>query len=428
MTIAKDLLIENKMKIFRLLCLLFLVSCCLTIQAKINTALPYHGHPDENFMIFNDIHFDADLKHPMSIDPKNRNPENDLDKKTLNQLFKLIETNILEGKIQKPAFILVLGDNVGHKRQSKQSAANDEIYIFKKLKQTFPNIPKFYVFGNEDSLYKNYGPFQTSKSYPQSPYQLAIISGWKNGFLSTGLRCRNNNKSDFPCLIWENKTQGYYIALLRKHLELIVLNSILFSVHLVNVKNNVARDELIWLRKSLENAYKNHNDVLLAMHISLGKNIYDDTDFWFRNDEEAFLKIIDKHHANILAILVAHTHMEELKLIINPQHYKIPIIYTAALSTSHGNAPSLKIFNLKKNNHAWHLADYVTYRFSLDNNNTLALKPLYDFDHYYCRHFDSDMRVCLSDITAKKVAFYYTAGNPKFYPKLNYQKDIIISR
>jgi sphingomyelin phosphodiesterase acid-like 3 len=80
------------------------------------------------------------------------------------------------------------------------------------------------------------------------------------------------------------------------------------------------------------------------MHIPPGKNVYDNSSFWLPKEEAIFFKIISRYHDRIIGILVAHTHAEELKIIKDVSNKNINGVYFTAASTTHGNAPSVKIF------------------------------------------------------------------------------------
>jgi sphingomyelin phosphodiesterase acid-like 3 len=181
-----------------------------------------------NFLVISDLHIKYISSRKMDFAPKTQAIYNDLDFKTFKKLIKEINKNIenknIENKnILKPEFIIILGDVQGHVRIFDDIEKN-EARIFKALSRQFLHTPIFYIFGNNDSLQKNYGSFMFNNV---SPYKIAMnSSGWKNGFLSTGNKCNRNKQ---PCIINQNLTGGYYSAYIAKKLRMVALNSVVFS-------------------------------------------------------------------------------------------------------------------------------------------------------------------------------------------------------
>src|SRR3990167_5400324 len=381
---------------------------------------------ESNFLVFNDIHLDQSDWLPMTINPSIPNPLNDLDQGRFETMLSLINTNIKNGIVPKPQFILILGDISGHARVIPDSAIKNESVVFSKLKAHFEHTPIFYIFGNNDSLKANYGPFydRTLSGRDKSPYDVAIShSGWLDGFLSTGAHCKPKH-SRYPCLISEDPVNGYYSAYLHNKLRLIALNSVLFAEIRGPITKNAETDQLQWLSAQLESAKINHESVLIAMHIPPGNNAYDHSSFWFPREQANFLKSVKIYRHTIIGLLAAHTHAEELKVIKASPHQIIGGLYiTAALSTSHGNAPAIKTFYFSKRNGQWLLSNYQTFNF-LQTNGKLTLNKLYDYQRYYCNHHETNVTACLDQISIAKMKKYYSAGNPNFDGIIGSPNDI----
>jgi sphingomyelin phosphodiesterase acid-like 3 len=363
----------------------------------------------ERFIVISDIHLKTAQTNAMDIDPKGTSRQNDLDLNTSKALFSLIAP-----AIQKlhPDFILITGDIAGHRiiTQSK-ATAQDEKTVFQSLSTYFPAIPVFYVFGNNDSLQNDYGAFTEAGN---SPFKIAVASGWKDGFLSTGAFCKNHSA---PCLIEENKQEGYYSAQLTQQLRLIGLNSVAFAVQ--GPDKNTAVRELAWLQQSLAAAQKAHQSVLIAMHIPFGKNLYDGTPFWDPSIEQSFLALYKQYQATITGVLVGHTHMEELKLIQDNHQTIGAEYYTAGLSTSHGNSPSFKLFSFSKEaSTPWQFNNYTTYEIHETSNHSLTLGVAYDFKYYYG---------ALSKVTLKALEKRYTVDNPHFNVMLTHPEGLVVN-
>ena len=379
-----------------------------------------------NFLVITDIHLDQSDWFSMTINPSIPNPLNDLDPKTFKKLMRDIHQNIKNGTVDKPQFILILGDISGHLRLHAHSVINNESAVFHELDTIFSPTPIFYVFGNNDSLLANYGPF-SDPHYPgqdKSPYDIAQSQGsWRNGFLSTGIQCKSK-QIKFPCLIIEDSVNGYYSAYLNTKLRLIALNSVLFSVKRNRVSDNAATNQLAWLAAQLASAQKNHESVIIAMHIPPGNNIYNHSPFWVASDQALFLKLIKTYQPTIIGLLASHTHAEELKVIkTSPNQIIAGLYFTAALSTSHGNAPSIKTFYLSKNNKQWLMSNYKTFYF-LQTGSGIKLKTLYNYQHYYCDHHETNLSACLDKITATPMKKYFSSGNPNFEGVIGSPNDI----
>lgn len=371
----------------------------------------------ENFLVISDPHLNTHVSHQMDINPAKQDQNNDLDKTTFNTLLKTLTQ---ETTLPKPKFILLLGDIVGHERLTETTVFDSETEVFEKLKTHFPDIPIFYIFGNNDSFDANYGPFTTSPN--KSPYLVATLSGWQNGFLSSGTLCEK--EKHFPCLLNEDANNGYYSAYLEPKLRLIALNTVLFSPRRVNVTEQDAQIELAWLEKQLVAAESNQESVLLAMHIPPGNNVYDHSSFLLPNDNAALLKIIQAYKHIIIGSLASHTHMEELKILKNVNNQIIgDVLFTAGLSTSHGNAPTVKTFYLAKNDTAWELTNYQTFHFT----DTKTLQSLYNYNQTYCEsQTKSNIMRCLDKVTLDKFKSYFSAGNPNFAGEIKSPEDIFI--
>mgnify|MGYP003578885083 CR=1 FL=1 len=372
---------------------------------------------ENNFLVISDIHLNQASLHAMAISPAKGNEENDLDQATFEKIISEIDRNIKNGIVAQPNFIIVLGDILGHMRASFDSVLKSESAVFSVLKKNFPHTPIFYTFGNNDSLKTNYGPFEDSNRSDQykSPYNVAKLNGgWTDGFLSTGTICKNK-ESNFPCIITEDTTNGYYSAYLKSRLRLISLNSLLFSPNRIQVNEQNAMEELQWLEGQLKIARSNQESVLISMHVPPGNNVYDHTNFWLPKEQALFLKMVKTYQYTIIGLLASHTHAEELKVIKDSSKRTIAGIYMiAALSTSHGNEPSVKTFYFLKRKGQWLLTNYETFHFSVDHSNLLFNK-LYDYKNYYCKPGQKNgLFQCLDNITANKMKKYFSAGNKNF--------------
>lgn len=360
-----------------------------------------------NFMIISDIHLDSHKQSAMPIAPKKARFTHDLDNTTFQRIIARTADEINQGSIAKPDFILMLGDIVGHHRATNQDVYNSESVVFSTLQQQFPNTPKFYVFGNNDSFERNYGKFTASDG--SSPLSVAKQSGWRHGFLSTGKNCKGSSTQ--PCLITTNTQRGYYAAYLAPKLRLLALNSVAFSVTNKTTSDKARREQLTWLAQQLQTAQQQHETVLIAMHIPVGDDAYNHSSFWRAPYQQEFIDLIAQHHAQIQAVLVGHTHFDELRLLRNAQGDVIGSqIFTAALSTSHGNSVGLKTFALTQDaKQQWHLANYYAYGFAGDLSH-LNFISLYNYANYYVgKSVIAEINTALDFFDNGKMRRYYKA-------------------
>lgn len=374
---------------------------------------------DRHFLVLSDAHVDSLSKHHMQLNLSGQYVYNDLDVPSFQLLLDNMTDGIQRGTVPKPKFIVFLGDLVGHVRFTPHFALNSETLFFTQLTKKFPNTPIFYIFGNNDSIQKDYGPFSSPNGKNQwiTPLDVAKSTGqWKGNFLSTGVVYQKTN-SEFPCIIEENQRDGYYAAYLEPSLRLIALNSVVFSsLYTEGREQKAAADQLNWLKLQLNEAARQRESVLLAMHIPPGINVYNDKAFWTTATNAQFLTLIKQHHSIIMAILAAHTHKEEVKVIQDSSHHNLAGVYMqAALSTAHGNAPSFRTYSYAKNNQQWQLTNYVTYHFIKNNHAGMILKTLYDYRHYYCNNSNESMLQCLHHITLEKLQRYFLAGNESYH-------------
>lgn len=356
-----------------------------------------------NFLVISDIHLNNHSKHQMQLAPKTETIRNDLDLITYLSFLKLTKKNINAGLINKPSFILLLGDLQGHKRYQNDVTLSEST-IFKTISETFTNTPVIYIFGNNDSPQKNYGKFSYNNI---SPFTIANnSSNWKNGFLSTGTICKTQNM--YPCLSSQNQQNGYFTLKLGPKLKLIGLNSVLFSIN-NNFKSD-AKEEIMWFGKQLKIAKQKHEQTLIAMHIPPGYSIYNNQKFWRDDEFEQFIKIIYQYSDLIIGMLTGHTHQEEMK-ILTTKSAKLGAYSTPALSTAYGNTPIIKNFLLSKSSKKWHIKNYLTYKF-VTKNNLLVLSKIYDFQNVYCKNKTDDINTCLKNANINKAKKYLSGDNP----------------
>lgn len=364
-----------------------------------------------SILTVSDIHLNTVMQHRMQIDPKGYDKKNDLDKHTFLSLVQLIKSHLGHAGLPKaPDLVLYLGDAVGHTdlmHGSRQPYVVHSIAsIDHMLLNLFPKTPVVIVMGNNDSYERDYGRYFFDGV---SPFTIAKTVGFKNGFLSTGVYCAKDDKSVYPCLLGQNEKYGFFSLKLKPTLVLLGVNSVMFSVK-HHAKKAVIQAQLDFIQSTLKQAQQEKESVVIAMHIPVGSNTYNGHPFWQSGPEQAFLKLLLSYQDVVRGVLVGHTHMDELK-VLNLKGKLLGEYYTAALSTSHGNSPSLRRYDLKENQGQWYLNNYETYQIH-KKNKQLMLTPFYRFSKQYCGHHSVvDINQCLGAITFKEIWPQYTVGN-----------------
>ncbi len=357
-----------------------------------------------NLLSLSDIHVGIDKKTKMALAPKRVTIKNDLDAKTFQLLLTSLKAAIKQQQFKKPDAILLLGDMVYHRLWlSEAKIKANLIFAYQNILNTFPDIPVINVFGNNDSLAGDYGPYHIPGN---GMVQVTRAAGFKSPFLSTGLRC--SEKRVYPCLVSSDSTLGQFDIKLSHKQHLLGLNSVLFSTQRHDVQNVTADKALNFLQSALFKAQKNNNTVLIAMHIPVGRNLYDDKFFWLKHPRERFLSLVHQYRDTIELILGAHTHKEEIKLIKHHQKIIAAEVYVPGLSTSHLNLPGAKYFYLNDDG----FIDFKTLVY-MNTAKGSQWQALYQFKQYYCpKQKSPTLSSCLAKVNLAKMLKYYTLGNP----------------
>lgn len=351
-----------------------------------------------NFLVFSDMHLDIYPKtNPVVINPLETTNNKNIDKASFDKLFnKIVEENIPTKTT--PNFIISLGDVNAHNASRYPGYKQKDLYTaFIKLDSVFPLTPKFNIFGNNDSPEKNYGLYLDGE---YSPYNtLMSEAGWKDGFLSSGVACESN-PSAYPCinkLSDSNKTYGYFTAYVQKDLKLIAMNSVLFSSSKYTPSHVGADEELEWLNSELQNSVQKNENVLIAMHIPMGKG-------WLDEYNEKFADVMSNVKPGLLiGILAGHSHVNELRVIrlVDAKRKTldvVPMIMTPGIAPVEINAPGFRNFIFTKKNNRWAIQDIVTYSFQQKlPEDPISLVEYYKFDEAYCPGMDVTVSECLKN-------------------------------
>ncbi|KTC70222.1 Acid sphingomyelinase-like phosphodiesterase [Legionella birminghamensis] len=364
----------------------------------------------ELFLI-SDPHLDVTLRKTTNINPP-ADLRNELDQRSYQTLISKMGEQVDLRLTAKPS-VVILGDLPAHNGYSRKTSRDDINAVFEPLYERLNPASIFYVFGNNDSLQRNYGPF----SYrDESAYTLMqAVTGNGGGFLSTGRKCPYNGEA---CVSIENTKYGFYSAYLGDHLKLVSLNSVSFvSRPGFSPSRDGAKEQMKWLESQLKSSRAKHNSVVLAMHVP--------PQSWEPEYQDSFKKIIKAYPEVVIGMMAAHSHFDEIRaMTIGNKSYVIPIVYSAGLGVDHGNASSFKTLSFSRQSASspWRLKDYVTYHFIGKTASSSQLLPYYDFNQAFCGKSSGEtVSECLKkhinnnkfdSSTSTLMSKHYTAGNP----------------
>jgi hypothetical protein len=245
-------------------------------------------------------------------------------------------------------------------------------YLFMKLKDALPSTIIFYAVGNNDSEEGDYvanikGPFynhlsKTLTTLLPKPYH-------------------NQFKKQFAY-------GGYYNFPLSKKLDLIVLNSTIFSIKRQghHIKEG-ANAQYAWLKSNLENLKKQHKHAIIAMHIPLAINIYaslgGQSEYFFKEKEhKRLLSLLNPYHDTVIGIMTGHVHADTFFLFGN-KNLKIMQTGIPSISPIFGTNPSFKVYQVDLKNSQ--IRNYQSYYFS-PQLETAFWRKGYDFNQHYQPH------------------------------------------
>lgn len=267
------------------------------------------------------------------------------------------------GSATPPQFVVYTGDLPAHNttQGATQSDCNGEsgktqtsahlvnvktlvgsiFALFKK----YPDIPFFYLPGNNDGLRCDYCSFDDV----QQGIFLTQMAQDSLPAIHADANCGNP-----PCIVDSQISAGYYSALAMPGLRLILLNSVIFGKKYIERDSICQLDagnrQMTWLRGQLASASKNGEKVYLAMHIPPGMDAHSGHPTWANISGQTpwlnqFLGMVDSNQSTISGILYGHTHMDELRRLYNLSQTQITEIAISApgISPVDGNNPGFKL-------------------------------------------------------------------------------------
>lgn len=270
-------------------------------------------------------------------------------------------------KSHKIGFVILGGDYIVHDLKELyfkyRPHANDEnfekfaaklfSYVSLALKKSIAPVDAYMAVGNNDTFDEHY---TSTASFYQTmgPVWASLIHDEKQQAMMKRTFLKN----------------GYYAIDAAKNLKLVVLNSTFFSPKCSTNYGTEAKEQLIWLRETLQTAATNQQKVMIVAHIPAGVDVYDTLHkkqislLWREEYITEFYAIIEEFNHSITALLTGHLHadwMQSQKL----GKSKLFMTSIPSISPQFGNNPGYKLY--KFNQQTFQLDDYKVYYYPINN-------------------------------------------------------------
>jgi predicted phosphodiesterase len=367
---------------------------------------------DNTFLAITDIHLSAGKISDIGYGQDTNDPLWD---STLRKMGRL-------NYEQLPQFILLLGDLPAHgDRPNSEKNIGTVLRGFSSLpaiKDT--QLPVFFVFGNNDSLVRNYGPFSNGSTnlFSLDPeHNSPENKGWPALNANTDCvksprrACTYTTSSPMPVDHAEDmayaQTRGYYSAYplgTAYRLRFISLNSIIFSHEYFQTGEaqlKDAQEQMDWLASQLQSAQKNGEAVYIAMHIPVGTDAFNHgDDMW--NDtlllknglrfRDNFLALMSQYKEQVRTVVTGHTHLNELRALYADQaltSLSILGVGVPGITPNHYNNPGMQVYSY---NRSYQLTEAKTYF----NTPNLSQWDNYSFQNDYACAKNTTMLQCVS--------------------------------
>ena len=295
-------------------------------------------------------------------------------------LIVLSLSSIKQNRGSSP-FIIFTGDILGHylpqqfyKQINGTTSPRDDVdvaamkaftdkavtFFMQQVRAAAGDIPVLFALGNGDS-YTGLGPDSTFLANTAELYYTQFMNG----------------TVDHQTFIDSFKGGGYYAAEpIGANLMVIGLNTFEFSpsnaYFNTTTTGPAVAAELAWLDTTLALAQSKGKKVWLLMHVPPGVDKYStaqavDADghiasavmMWDQSYQADFLRIIAKYPGLIAQTFVAHTHMDEYRIISSDTVG----ITTPSIAPYFGDNPAYKIFTISRE--TWKAIDYTSLNYDL---------------------------------------------------------------
>lgn len=265
----------------------------------------------------------------------------------------------------RPDFIVLLGDNVGHQyfRQDGSAVSNATAVVLQEMKRVFPDVPVIPVLGNHECHPVEYLDFDNYTNFVYTE----IVDKF-NIFVPRGK-------------LEEFKEKGFFaIEFPDQNVKFISVNSQIldgFNVYLMGV-TTYPWDFLRMLARELYRSEKAGQKVILLNHIEI-------TDYFaIRELNVALLYILERFQDTVVTYLSGHTHYDQLRFMRGQDGKVFAANYISpSITTSTCYNPSFRIYRYGGGK----LVDYDQYYFDIDEANARAEKGDFKFEFRHAYSF-----------------------------------------
>jgi sphingomyelin phosphodiesterase acid-like 3 len=288
-------------------------------------------------------------------------------------------------------------------------------YLTLKMKRTFPNVPIYFVLGNNDS----YGGDYVLEDDGEFLHTTADM-------FFKHLIQRPQDSVDF---YQTYPVHGYYSLPFSaiQNGRIIGLNSIYFSTNYYSATGDPGQQELDWLEKQLAKSQQANEHVWILQHIPPGINVYSTQHnsspekisvslLWKKSYNDRYLDILQRYSQIISASFAGHTHMDDFRMVYSSDstHRALGSIHiTPAISPVFGNNPAFQL--LQVNPQTGSFVESTTYFADLSNKENFKKEYQYSAAYHVkpdlpgLRATDSLMGQD-SSLRESYVHYYYTSS------------------
>ncbi len=249
-------------------------------------------------------------------------------------------------------------------------------FFMQQVRSYVGNIPVMFAVGNSDS-YTGLGPDSSFLSDTAELYYTNFVNG----------------TVDHQTFLDAFTSGGYYSAEpTGTDLMVIGLNTFEFSPYFGDTTSSAVTAELHWFDLTLASAQAGGKKVWLLMHVPPGADKYSTAQavdsnghistaimMWNEDYQESFLKILAKYPGLITQTFIAHTHMDEYR-IMSPGN---PAVTTPSIAPYFGNNPAFKVFTFSRA--TLKATDYTSFNYDLAANPE-QFNSYYTFSKAYSVH------------------------------------------
>uniref|UniRef100_F1KXN2 Acid sphingomyelinase phosphodiesterase 3b n=1 Tax=Ascaris suum TaxID=6253 RepID=F1KXN2_ASCSU len=277
--------------------------------------------------------------------------------------------------LRQPDFIIWTGDTFPHISDYSEKDVENLMYqTTLYLREAFPNIRVFPVFGNHD-----YSPSDQLPDVDNTLYRV-MFKHWVDWIGKEAMKTF--------------RTGGYYVSDMNDKTILLGLNTILYYRN-NHYKMSIANDpagQFAFMRKQLDAARDGNKTAHIIAHIPPGAFEQSPNVTWLKDKFNAeLLQILREYSDVIRSMLFGHNHRDSFRLLKGENDSSLAALFIApAVSPaqfnfpgSTANNPSFRIIDYDEQ---WHITDIRQYYVSLPELNkdpSTSAEFEYSFRHVY---------------------------------------------